>query len=98
MPRKLACLLCGAETGEITVRLVEWREPIDARIYEQLPRCREVDACWTRVTSIAGEDWPVNDGRPARAPVPTPDEPVQPADEPQADAPATPEDPEWLTR
>jgi hypothetical protein len=94
--RKLACLLCGADAGEITVRLVEWREPIAGRRYEHLPRCREVDACWTRVTSIAGEDWPVNDGRPIRAPAVPADEPLQPVDATQADAP--PEDPEWLTR
>jgi hypothetical protein len=90
-----ACLICGADAGEITVRLVEWREPIDARRYEHLPRCRDVDACWARVTSIAGEDWPVNDGRPARA-VPPAAEPEPAVDDVQADAP--PEDPEWLTR
>ncbi len=90
MNAQLACLLCGAETGEITVRLIEWREPIDRRRYEHLPRCVRVDDCWARVTAIAGEDWPVNDGRPARAP-----QPERPAEEAPADAP--PEDPEWLT-
>jgi len=93
--RKLACLLCGADTGEIHVVLVEWREPVDHRRWQDLPRCRDVDACWTRVTSIAGEDWPVNDGRPARA-LPPATEPLQAVDATQADAP--PEDPEWLTR
>ncbi len=88
MNAQLACLLCGAETGEITVSLVEWREPIDARRWEHLPRCRDVEACWTRVTSVLGEDWPVNDGRPARAPV----QPEQAPEPPPADAPK--EDPE----
>jgi len=88
---QLACLLCGAETGDITVRLVEWREPIDRRRYENLPRCVRADDCWSRVTSIP-EDWPVNDGRPARAP-----EPERPAETPPAVVPETQEDPEWLT-
>jgi len=93
---RLACLICGAETGEVVNGIVEWREPVDHRRWQDLPRCRDVEGCWTRVTSIAGEDWPVNDGRPARAPAPLPAEPLQPVNEPQADAP--PEDPEWLTR
>lgn len=87
-PTKLACLLCGAEVGEITVRLVEWREPIAGRRYEHLPRCRDVDACWSRVTTVVGEDWPVNDGRPARAPV----QPEPPVETPEAVV----EEPTWL--
>jgi len=96
MTRKPACLLCGADAGEITVSLVEWREPVDHRRWQDLPRCRDAEACWTRVVAALGEEWQVNDGRPARAPTPPPDEPLQAAETPAADAPQ--EDPEWLTR
>jgi len=91
---QLACLLCGAAQGEVTVRLVEWREPIAGRRYEHLPRCRDVEGCWSRVTSVLVEEWAVNDGRPGRA-VPSAPEPVQDADLPAADAPL--EDPAWLS-
>lgn len=85
---QLSCLLCGADTGEVTVRLVEWREPIGSRLYDSIPRCVRVADCWTRTTAIVGEDWMVADGRPSRA-VKLPDpEPV-----------VIPEpDPDWLTQ
>jgi hypothetical protein len=93
MSPQLACLLCGADDGEVTVRLVEWREPIAGRRYDTLPRCVNVEACWTRVTSVIGEDWPVNDDRPAKAPAiepePLPEPPPPPAD-------ASMEEPAWL--
>jgi hypothetical protein len=89
---QLACLLCGSDIGEVTVRLVEWREPIAGRRYEHLPRCRDVEGCWSRVTSVLVEDWAVNDGRPARA-YP---EPLHDAEPPPADAPELMEEPEWL--
>jgi hypothetical protein len=76
-----SCLLC------------EWREPIAGRRYEHLPRCRDVEACWGRVTSVLGEDWPVNDGRLAKTPPPVP-EPMSAVEPPPADAPM--EDPAWL--
>lgn len=88
---QLACLLCGADTGEVTVRLVEWAEPIGGRRYESLPRCRDIDACWSRV-ALLGEPWPLADDRTRLAP-PVP-EPVQAAQPPPADAPM--EDPSWL--
>lgn len=86
MSPQFACLLCGADTGEVTIRLVEWREPIPGRRYESLPRCRDVEGCWGRVAGVLGEDWPVNDGRPARAA-----QPMAAAEPPSADA--TMEDP-----
>ena len=89
---QLACLLCGTAQGEVTTRLVEWREPIAGRRYEHLPRCRDVEGCWSRVTSVLVEEWAVNDGRPARGAQPLPD-----AEPPPADAPAVMEEPAWLT-
>jgi hypothetical protein len=86
--RQRTCLLCGADTGEVQVVLVEWREPIGRKRYDHLPRCRDVDACWTRVTTVVGEDWPVADGRPARAPV-QPEPPTEPPE-------AVVEEPSWL--
>lgn len=85
-PQRLACLLCGADTGEITVRLVEWREPIGGRLYESIPRCVRIDDCWARVTTVVGEDWPVADGRPLRGAPPAEPEPE----------PAVPADPDWM--
>lgn len=90
MSPQLACLLCGADTGEITVRLVEWREPIGGRLYESIPRCVRIDDCWARVTAVVEEDWPVADGRPVRAPAPTP--------EPATVAAEVLPDPDWLTQ
>jgi len=91
MSPQLACLLCGADTGEVTVRLVEWAEPIGGRRWESLPRCRDIDACWAQVVTVLAEDWPVADGRPRRA---FQLQPVDEAKPPSADAPL--EDPSWL--
>ncbi len=90
-----ACLLCGADTGEISMSLVEWAEPINGRRWESLPHCRDREACWSKVVHVLGEDWPVADGRPRRAPAASDPEPVQTAEPPPADVPM--EDPEWLT-
>ena len=89
---QLACLLCGADTGEVTVRLVEWAEPIAGRIYDHLPRCRDVEPCWARAVGVLREAWPVNDGRPASVTSP---EPLQEATPTPADAPLP--EPSWLT-
>ena len=86
MSPQLSCLLCGADTGEITVRLVEWREPIGGRLYESIPRCVRVDDCWSRVTTVVGEDWPVADGRPLHGSTSVEPEPE----------PAVPADPDWM--
>lgn len=86
---QLSCLICGADTGEVTSRLVEWREPIGKRTFESLPRCRDVDRCWDRVTRVLGEPWEVNDGRPIHGL-------TDPEPDPVAAAP-TLEDPAWLT-
>lgn len=88
-----SCLLCGADSGEITVSLVEWREPIGTRRWQDVPRCRDVDACWSRVTGVLAEEWPVADGRPVRVPARTP-QPVPEPEPPPPDAPM--EDPSWL--
>ena len=90
---QLACLLCGADTGEVTVRLVEWAEPIADRRYDTLPRCAAVEPCWARVVGVLREAWPVNDGRPAGASAV--DEPLQAAEPTAADAPLP--EPPWLT-
>lgn len=83
-----ACLLCGSDTAAVSIRIVEWSDPIDGRRFEALPRCRDRDTCWSRVTVDLGEDWPIADGRPIRAP-------AQP--EPAAETPeAVVEDPTWL--
>ena len=93
MTTKPTCLLCGDSSGEVTVRLVEWREPIGNRIYEHLPRCVRVDDCWVRVTAL--EDWPVNDGRAAR-PLSAPTVPEPIAESPTALGDPPTEDPAWL--
>lgn len=57
MTRTHSCSLCGSEDG-VAVSLVEWREPIDGRRFESLPRCRDRRACQERVALI-GDEWPL---------------------------------------
>ena len=62
------CLLCGSETTETRVMLVEWSEPIGNAIWSSVPRCVDRAACRERVERVIGERWPVNDRTPAPPP------------------------------
>jgi len=63
MTRTEACLLCGG-ISDVSVSLVEWREPIDGRRFEALPRCRDRSACRERC-ELLGDPWLVVDPGPA---------------------------------
>jgi len=59
-----ACLLGGTSSAvaEIKVSLVDWLEPdpLTGRIFEDLPRCVDREACRARVEA-AGASWEVRD-------------------------------------
>lgn len=50
------CLLCGSE-GDTRIALIEWAVPSD-RIWDAIPRCRDVAACKERVV-LLHEPWPL---------------------------------------
>lgn len=54
-----ACVLCGSDV-EVGVSLIEWREPINGRRFESVPRCRNRRTCRERV-ALLGEPWPAAD-------------------------------------
>lgn len=75
-----ACVLCGSETAERVMAIVEWTEPIGREQWSHVPRCVDRVACRERVELVLGEPWPVDDDTPAPVkpkPVPTV-EPPQP--------------------
>jgi hypothetical protein len=77
------CVLCGAETGDRVMAIVEWTEPIGHERWTNIPRCVDRAACRHTVEVVLGEPWPVADGTPP--PVrPMPD----PSSMPPAEAPA----------
>jgi len=69
-----ACVLCGAETGDRVMAIVEWSEPIGRETWSHVPRCVDRAACRATVEVVLGEPWPVADGTPA------PVKPVPPAE------------------
>jgi hypothetical protein len=64
MTRSPSCVLCGAESSDVETGLIRWRtgEP-----FSSAPRCRDRDGCHGRVLSL-GDEWLVDDGRPALPP------------------------------
>lgn len=71
------CVLCGSETAETRMQLVEWCEPVGTQRWSVIPRCTDRTACRARVEDVLGEAWPIADGTPARDhPDPMPVEPV----------------------
>jgi len=62
------CVLCGATGPEVRMMLIRWRE---GDPYGSGPRCSDAEGCWTRCLAN-GDDWPVDDSRPARARAPGP--------------------------
>jgi hypothetical protein len=57
------CALCGSETRETRVQLVEWTEPIGSQRWSVVPRCVDRVACRSDVETR--EPWPVADSTPA---------------------------------
>lgn len=51
-----ACALCGIESHDVTIRLVEWRVPVDGHRFDAVPRCKDREACRARVEAL-GEEW-----------------------------------------
>lgn len=60
-----ACVLCGSETSDRTMSLVEWIEPVGNSRYAHIPRCVDRAACRHQVEVVLGEAWPVADRTPA---------------------------------
>jgi len=58
MSEMLACAICGAESHDVRMGLIEWRAPIDGVRFDFVPRCQDRTACRTRCEA-AGEEWPV---------------------------------------
>jgi hypothetical protein len=73
-----ACVLCGSETTDRAMRLVEWTEPVGGEAYAHIPTCADRAACRYRVEIVLGEPWPVDDRTPA---------PVKPTPDPEPPAP-----------
>jgi hypothetical protein len=81
-------LVCGHEAHDVGVALVAWRQPLGREQFSAIPRCRDREACRSRLEAI-GDEWPVDDGSaPTLRPVT-----VLPEPEPE---PASAEAPSWL--
>lgn len=76
-----ACVLCGSETSDRAMSLVEWTEPVGNSRYAHIPRCVDRAACRHQVEVVLGEPWPVAD----RTPAPEKPAAVAPVDPPPAD-------------
>lgn len=63
MTVKLPCVLCGAEDTDTRIGIVAWRTPIGTERYSAIPRCREREACRTRVEATGGA-WEIYDPLP----------------------------------
>jgi len=85
-----ACLLCGHEGPGVSIRLVDWAEPLGGRAFETLPRCFDAQACRARVEA-AGDRWEVRD-----ATVPTVEPMASPEPTTAVAGPAEAEVPSWL--
>lgn len=59
MRRDTTCVLCGTESNDVSVGLIEWKEPPPSR-FTAAPRCRDHNACRTRV-ELLGEPWDLTD-------------------------------------
>lgn len=94
-PERLPCVLCGSETAETRLALVEWTEPVEGEGWSHVPRCVDRPACRLRVEGPKpaglGERWPLND----RTPAPELPEPVAAVEPPAADAE---EEVSWMSR
>ena len=49
-----ACVLCGAETGDRVMAIVEWSEPIGRETWSHVPRCVDRAACRATVEVVLG--------------------------------------------
>ncbi len=63
IPEMLPCAICGSETEPTRLELLEWREPVDGKRYDHVPRCLDRVAC--RARTELSEPWPVEDRTPA---------------------------------
>lgn len=54
------CLLCGHESHDVRVGLVEWKDPVGSERFSSIPRCQNRRACRARLEAI-GDEWPVWD-------------------------------------
>jgi hypothetical protein len=55
----LACVVCGQESHDVRMALIEWRHPLDGgAVFDFVPRCADRTACRSRCEAM-GEDWPV---------------------------------------
>ena len=61
LPPGRVCVLCGHEGHDVRHGLIRWRQGVP---YGSGPRWVDHEACHRRTTE-QGEDWPVDDGRPA---------------------------------
>jgi hypothetical protein len=64
MSERLACAICGDESHDVRMALIEWKQPIDGVRFDSVPRCADRAACRVRCEAM-GEDWPVPE--PSRA-------------------------------
>lgn len=61
MTERLACLICGHDVRrDLEMALVRWRDPVDGRVFDWIPRCLDRDGCRRRCEFI-GDTWPVAD-------------------------------------
>ena len=56
--KRETCVLCGAESKDVSVGLIEWEQPIDGARFTAAPRCRDKAGCRSRVKAN-GEKWEV---------------------------------------
>jgi len=56
------CVMCGAEGRDVATTALRFRE---GEPYGYGPRCRDHEACWRRCLDN-GDEWLIDDGRPAR--------------------------------
>lgn len=58
--RETTCLLCGTVSNDVAIGLIEWLNPVGRDRYTAAPRCRDKNACRSRVEGL-GDAWEVRD-------------------------------------